>query len=126
MAMKRIVLISRRPEVKLWKRALFKAIFVIIALLVCGLLSAIVKPGSFVNFYKYTFSGTFASSKTFMKLLWESSILFIIAVALTPAFKMKFWNIGAEGQVLMGAYLTKTSASSPTIGSSGSSVFTGA
>ena len=100
MAMKRIVLISRRPEVKLWKRALFKAIFVVIALLVCGILSAIVKPGSFANFYKYTINGTFASPKTFVKLLWETGILFIIAVALTPAFKMKFWNIGAEGQVL--------------------------
>lgn len=103
MAMKRIVLISRRPEVKFWKRALFKAIFVVIALLVCGILSAIVKPGSFANFYKYTINGTFASPKTFVKLLWETGILFIVAVALTPAFKMKFWNIGAEGQVLMGA-----------------------
>ncbi len=26
-----------------------------------------------------------------------------ISIALTPAFKMKFWNIGAEGQTLMGA-----------------------
>ena len=29
-----------------------------------------------------------------------------IAVALAPAFKMKFWNIGAEGQVLMGGVAT--------------------
>ena len=32
--------------------------------------------------------------------------LLCIAVALAPAFKMKFWNIGAEGQVLMGALST--------------------
>ena len=30
------------------------------------------------------------------------AILLLIALALTPAFKMKFWNIGGEGQVLIG------------------------
>ena len=102
MERERIVRISRRPEMKLWKRILVKAAFVIFALLICGILSAIVKPGSFGRFYEYMIQGTFYSGKTIMKLLWETALLFIIAVALTPAFKMKFWNIGAEGQVLMG------------------------
>ena len=88
---------------KLWKKILLKVGFVVFALLVCGILSSIVKPGSFDLFYEYTFNGTFYSGKTVVKLLWETALLFIIAVALTPAFKMKFWNIGAEGQVLMGA-----------------------
>ncbi len=88
---------------KLWKRIIVKAAFVVFALLVCGILSTIVKPGSFGSFYEYMFNGTFYSAKTIVKLLWETALLFIIAVALTPAFKMKFWNIGAEGQVLMGA-----------------------
>ena len=103
MEKERIIRISRRPEMKLWKKILLKVGFVIFALLVCGILSSIVKPGSFGLFYEYTFNGTFYSGKTVVKLLWETALLFIIAVALTPAFKMKFWNIGAEGQVLMGA-----------------------
>ena len=103
MERERIVRISRRPEMKLWKRIIVKAAFVVFALLVCGILSTIVKPGSFGSFYEYMFNGTFYSAKTIVKLLWETALLFIIAVALTPAFKMKFWNIGAEGQVLMGA-----------------------
>lgn len=103
MEKERIVRISRRPEMKLWKKVLLKAGFVVFALLVCGVLSSIVKPGSFGAFYEYAFNGTFYNGKTFVKLLWETALLFIIAVALTPAFKMKFWNIGAEGQVLMGA-----------------------
>lgn len=103
MEKERIVRISRRPEMKLWKKILLKVGFVVFALLVCGVLSSIVKPGSFGAFYEYAFNGTFYNGKTFVKLLWETALLFIIAVALTPAFKMKFWNIGAEGQVLMGA-----------------------
>ncbi len=33
----------------------------------------------------------------------DAAVLLCIALAITPAFKMRFWNIGAEGQVLMGA-----------------------
>ena len=32
--------------------------------------------------------------------------LLLIGIALAPAFKMRFWNTGAEGQVLMGALAT--------------------
>jgi simple sugar transport system permease protein len=41
---------------------------------------------------------------TAFSTLWNASLLLIIAAAITPAFKMKFWNIGAEGQVLMGCF----------------------
>ena len=38
--------------------------------------------------------------------LWDTflfmSKLLCVAVALAPAFKMRFWNIGAEGQIVMG------------------------
>ena len=68
MERERIVRISRRPEMKLWKRIIVKAAFVVFALLVCGILSTIVKPGSFGSFYKHMFEGTFSSPKTFMKL----------------------------------------------------------
>jgi simple sugar transport system permease protein len=36
------------------------------------------------------------------KYLQEIAVLLSLALALTPAFKMKFWNCGAEGQALMG------------------------
>lgn len=58
-------------------------------------------------------NGTFGQlgNATSMKIkCWDTAIyatkLLAIAVALAPAFKMKFWNIGAEGQVLIGAVAT--------------------
>lgn len=36
------------------------------------------------------------------KFLQEAAILLCLSLALTPAFKMKFWNCGAEGQALFG------------------------
>ncbi|MBP5230480.1 MAG: ABC transporter permease [Clostridia bacterium] len=42
------------------------------------------------------------TSSYFWSTLKTSCKLLLIAVALAPAFKMRFWNIGAEGQVLAG------------------------
>ncbi len=36
------------------------------------------------------------------KFLQETAVLLCLSLALTPAFKMKFWNCGAEGQALFG------------------------
>lgn len=36
----------------------------------------------------------------------DAMTMLCIAVGLAPAFKMKFWNIGAEGQILVGGIAT--------------------
>ena len=98
----RIIRISRRTDLKLWQKILIKVGFILFAFLFSGILSTLVAPGSFLDFYQYMFEGTFYNEKIFMNLLWQTALLFIIGVAITPSFKMKFWNIGAEGQCLMG------------------------
>ncbi len=98
----RLIRLSRRTDVKLWQRILVKAGSVVFALLMCGIISSLVSPGSFGLFYKYMIDGTFFNGKIILNLFWQTALLFIIALAITPAFKMKFWNIGAEGQCLMG------------------------
>ena len=100
----KIIRVSRRSNLKLWQRILIRAGFILFAFLFCGLLSSFVAPGSFSNFYKYMFEGTFYNTRIFVNLLWQTALLFVIGVAVTPAFKMRFWNIGAEGQCLMGGF----------------------
>ena len=39
-------------------------------------------------------------------LLQSIAMLLCVSLAVTPAFKMRFWNIGAEGQVLVGGLAT--------------------
>ena len=51
---------------------------------------------------RYRYEGAFGSVRRTWVTLQNLSILLIISLALTPAFKMRFWNIGGEGQVLMG------------------------
>ena len=38
--------------------------------------------------------------------LHDIAILLCISLAVTPAFRMRFWNTGAEGQVLIGCLST--------------------
>ena len=71
----------------------------------------VVTEKSFGETYEIMFKGVFGrllEGKTTMlwKYLQEIAILLCLALALTPAFKMKFWNCGAEGQVLIGGLAT--------------------
>lgn len=95
--------ITKRNYTVWWKAWLIRLAAVVIALLMCGIISAIITKGSFGAFFKEMFEGTFGSERRIWKLLQNIAMLLIVALAVTPAFKMKFWNIGAEGQVLIGA-----------------------
>lgn len=55
-----------------------------------------------VTFYGTMLKGAFGSSYYLWATFKAAAKLLCIAVALAPAFKMRFWNIGAEGQVLIG------------------------
>ena len=101
---KPLIHVSRRNLVDKKTVVLIKVISIVAALLICGIISSIFSPGSFFNFYLFLIEGTFYSVNTMLATFWSAAILLLIATAITPAFKMKFWNIGAEGQVLMGAF----------------------
>ena len=95
--------LTRLPDPKprhYWFSKLFS---VLVALLICAIITTAMEPGNFINFFKYLGLGTFSNGLQVIRLIQDTAVLLIIALALTPAFKMKFWNIGAEGQVLMGA-----------------------
>lgn len=56
--------------------------------------------------YGVMFQGTFGTGVRFSWALRDLVSLLCIGVALAPAFKMRFWNVGAEGQVLIGGLVT--------------------
>ncbi len=53
--------------------------------------------------YKAMFDGSFSTTRKFWVLLQNTAMLLCIALDVTPCYKMRFWNLGAEGQVLIGA-----------------------
>lgn len=100
--------ISKRMDAPKWLPLVIRVSAIITALLVCGIVTEMFKPGAFGTFFEQLFKGTFGTPRRIINLFEETAILLLIALAVTPAFKMKFWNIGAEGQVLMGALMSAT------------------
>ena len=97
--------VVKRMDLAPWKYWLIRVGGILLAFLMAGITCTIFKPGTFGIFFEEMMVGCFDFSdfSIIIDLLVTFSILLVIAIALTPAFKMKFWNIGAEGQVLVGA-----------------------
>jgi len=80
-----------------------RAAAVVLALVCCGVITTVVTSENPIRIFATIIDGSFGSSRKFMVLLQNTAMLLCIALALTPAFKMRFWNIGGEGQALAGA-----------------------
>ena len=80
-----------------------RAAAIALALICCGVISTLVTSENPIQIYSTIIDGSFGSNRKFMVLLQNTAMLLCVALALTPAFKMRFWNIGGEGQALAGA-----------------------
>ena len=94
--------ISKRVSMPKWQGWLIRLAAVGIALLVnAALIYALTKLNP-IRVYITMFQGAFGTQRRIWNTLADTAILLCIGVCLAPAFKMKFWNIGAEGQILVG------------------------
>ena len=98
--------ISKRAGLPAWKAWLIRGAAILLALVVCSVVTVIVTKLNPIVVFKTIFDGTFGSSRRVWVTVYRIVILLGISLAVTPAFKMRFWNIGAEGQVLVGAFAT--------------------
>ena len=98
--------IVKRPTIPMWKSWMIRAIAILAAFLVCGIITFLLVDRNPIDMYISMFRGSFGSSRKIWKLVKDIAILLCISLAVTPAFRMKFWNIGAEGQVLVGCLAT--------------------
>ena len=94
--------LSKKNNEKIWKSLCIRLIAILIALVVCGLIIVCITDLNPLEVYGGIINGTFASKRRFWVTVRDTLVLLLVAVGLIPAFKMKFWNIGAEGQMLMG------------------------
>jgi simple sugar transport system permease protein len=83
-----------------------RLIAIIIALLISGLFIFSVTKLNPAEVYKAMYSGALGSGRRAWITVRDTMMLLCISVGLAPAFKMKFWNIGAEGQILVGGCVT--------------------
>lgn len=96
------VRIAKRGTVPVRHKILVYVIGFILALLVGALLIVLIGKNP-VNAYISMATGSFGSKTSAAETFRLAVPLLIAGVAISLAFKMKFWNIGGEGQILAGA-----------------------
>ncbi len=96
--------ITKREPMPLWKSLCIRFGAVLIALIICAIFISASAPNSkgFFGYFGSLFSGAFGTERRFWLLLQQTGLLLCVALALVVAFRMKFWNLGGNGQVLMG------------------------
>lgn len=100
------VRIVKRDGTTVGRRIYVRAASIILALIIDAVFIFAVTGLNPLAVYGVMFNGTFMNSVRFSWALRDLVTLLCIGIALAPAFKMRFWNIGAEGQVLMGGLAT--------------------
>ena len=98
--------IAKRDGISRPKAYAIRLVAVLLSLVVSGIFIFAVTKLNPVEVYEAIFDGAFGTSKRSWVTIRDSMMLLCIGVGLAPAFKMKFWNIGAEGQVLVGGIIT--------------------
>ncbi len=97
-----LVRVVKRSELPYGKTVLLRLAAVILSLAAGGIFIACVGQNPFV-IYKTILSGACRSVMAFQGTVKIMIPLLISSLGVTLAFKMKFWNIGAEGQIIFGA-----------------------
>lgn len=98
--------IAKRDSIIWWKSYLIRFAAILCALIVCGVITFALTGLNPINVYVTMFEGAFGTSRRVWNLMQNTAMLLCVSLAVTPAFKMRFWNIGAEGQVLIGGFAT--------------------
>ena len=95
----------RRPQIPMWKAWAIRLGAILISLVFCALVTVLVTGENPFSLYAAMWRGAFGKD-----YIWSTmqnvAILLCISLAVTPAFKMHFWNTGAEGQTLIAALAT--------------------
>lgn len=93
----------KRVDMDRKKAWLIRLIAFALSILACAIITTAITKRDMGFFFKNFFGGAFGTPRKVWGLFHEAALLLLVALAVTPCFKMRFWNIGGEGQILMGA-----------------------
>ncbi len=101
-----LIRISKKDAMPRSKAWAVRGACIIAAFFACALVIVLLTDYNPLQVFASMFEGTFGSERKIWIAMQNTAILLCISLAVTPAFKMRFWNLGAEGQVLIGALAT--------------------
>ncbi len=83
-----------------------RLIAIVLALLASAVIIVLLTGMNPLDVYSALWDGAVGTSRRMWITLRDAAILLCIGFAVMPAFRMRFWNTGAEGQVLVGSLAT--------------------
>lgn len=98
--------ISKRDNLSAGRAWAIRGIALLAALVFCGVITLLVTGLNPIKVYTTMAQEAFGTARKTWVLFKDLAILLCVSLAVTPAFRMRFWNIGGEGQILMGALAT--------------------
>ena len=94
----------KRDAIPWWKAWLIRGAAILLSLVLCAILLKLVTGTNPGDVFKKMIKELFETERKRWNTFYEVVLLLGVSLAVTPAFKMRFWNIGAEGQALIGAF----------------------
>ncbi|MEG1857712.1 MAG: ABC transporter permease, partial [Pseudoflavonifractor sp.] len=85
------------------KQKITKVSFQILAVLVVAILLILAAGANPIRAIQIFFYGIFGSANGFMEIFVKAAPLIFLGLGVSVSFKTGFFNIGAEGQLYMGA-----------------------
>ena len=108
-----LIHITKRESMAWWQAWCIRGAAILLALVCAGIVIMLVSDLNPLDVYTAMAGGNFnLEDPSQTRMMWVTfqkvAILLCISLAVTPAFKMKFWNCGAEGQTLAGCVAAAT------------------
>lgn len=95
--------ISKRAELPKKQEMIIRAVAIVFSLVCAGLVILILGFNPLVIFREIVI-GALGTELRLQQTIVKAIPLVITSLGILVAFKMKFWNIGGEGQIMMGAF----------------------
>ena len=98
--------ITKRGPLRWYQAWAVRGGAVLLALVFCGLVTTLVTGENPLSVYGTVFQASFSTTRRRWILLQNIAMLLCASLAVVPAFRMRFWNLGGEGQMLAGGLAT--------------------
>ena len=95
--------ITKRSNVSFGRAIAVRAAAILASVALMSVIMFLLAKQNPITLLRSMFDGAFGTPLRIWVLFSDTAILLGISLALTPAFKMKFWNCGGEGQVMIGS-----------------------
>ncbi|MCR5843374.1 MAG: ABC transporter permease [Oscillospiraceae bacterium] len=95
--------VAKRGALRWYQAWAIRGAAILLALIVCGVITSLVTGENPFAVYAAIWKGSFGTPRKMWVLLQNIAMLLCVSLAVTPAFRMRCWNLGGEGQALIGA-----------------------